>query len=138
MPASKDPATSAGCNNFRRNGDSYKQVRMIHGGEATLTDEQIHTHVVSNTLAFAPEAKGLRTHSLYYDSTLLSRSIGLRAWSTIAATRCLWLPACVHSGSRMRSWRSDLLRRPSQGREEIPAELAVCWPGTMLRRKIER
>jgi hypothetical protein len=39
---------------------------MIHGGEPTLTDEQIHTHIVSTTLAFAPEAKGMRAHSLYY------------------------------------------------------------------------
>jgi hypothetical protein len=37
---------------------------MIRGGEATLTDGQIHTHVVSNMLAFSPEAKGLRTHNL--------------------------------------------------------------------------
>jgi hypothetical protein len=35
------------------------------------SDEQIHNHVVSTTLAFAPEAKGLRSHSLHYDSTLL-------------------------------------------------------------------
>lgn len=52
--------------NFRRNGDSYKQVCMIHGGEPTLTDEQIHTHIVSATLAFAPDAKGLRTRGRYY------------------------------------------------------------------------
>src|SRR5262249_18869129 len=68
MPASKDPATSAGCTT---SSGGTAIATMIHGGEATLTDEQIHTHVVSNTLAFAPEAKGLRTHSLYYDSTLL-------------------------------------------------------------------
>ena len=36
-----------------------------------VADEQIHAHAVSNTLAFAPEAKG-RTQSLYYDSTLLA------------------------------------------------------------------
>jgi peptidoglycan/xylan/chitin deacetylase (PgdA/CDA1 family) len=65
--------------NFRRNGDSYKQLRAIHGREDTLTDEQIHTHIVSTTLAFAPEAKGLRAHSLHYDSTLLQlyRKLGL-------------------------------------------------------------
>ena len=82
--------------NFRRNGDSYKQVR---GGEATLTDEQIHTHVVSNTLAFAPEAKGLRTHSLYYDSTLLPlyRLAGLEydysyQMPLVAGLRPFWKP----------------------------------------------
>jgi len=85
--------------NFRRNSDSYKQVRMIHGGEATLTDEQIHTHVVSNTLAFAPEAKGLRTHSLYYDSTLLPlyRLAGLEydysyQMPLVAGLRPFWKP----------------------------------------------
>ena len=48
-------------------------------GEPTLTDEQIHTHIVSTTLAFAPEVKGLRAHSLLYDSTLLPlyRKLGL-------------------------------------------------------------
>src|SRR5215510_9595363 len=65
--------------NFRRNGDIYKEACMIHGGEPRLTDDQIHTHIVSTTLAFAPEAKGLRTHSLHYDSTLLPlyRKLGL-------------------------------------------------------------
>src|SRR5262249_60791242 len=72
---------------------------MIHGGEATLTDEQIHTHVVSNTLAFAPEAKGLRTHSLYYDSTLLPlyRLAGLEydysyQMPLVAGLRPFWKP----------------------------------------------
>jgi peptidoglycan/xylan/chitin deacetylase (PgdA/CDA1 family) len=57
--------------NFRRNGESYKRLRARYGGEPTLADEDIHAHIVSSTLAFAPEAKGLRAHSLYYDSTLL-------------------------------------------------------------------
>ena len=57
--------------NFRRDGDTYKQLRKPTDGERELSDEEIHAHVVSTTLAFAPEAKGLRTHSLYYDSTLL-------------------------------------------------------------------
>jgi peptidoglycan/xylan/chitin deacetylase (PgdA/CDA1 family) len=57
--------------NFRRNGDSYKRMLTLHGGEFSLADDDINAHLVSNTLAFAPEAKGLRTHSLYYDSTLL-------------------------------------------------------------------
>jgi peptidoglycan/xylan/chitin deacetylase (PgdA/CDA1 family) len=65
--------------NFRRNGDSYQQLREIHGGDLTLSDEEIHAHIVSHTLSFAPEAKGLRTHSLHYDSTLLPlyRRLGL-------------------------------------------------------------
>jgi hypothetical protein len=65
--------------NFRRNGDTFKKLRELRGGEATLSDEDIHEHIVSHTLAFAPEAKGLRSHSLYYDSTLLPlyRRLGL-------------------------------------------------------------
>ena len=62
--------------NFRRNSDLY---RGLSSSAAALTDEEVHTHIVSGTLAFAPEAKGLRTHSLYYDSTLLPlyRRLGL-------------------------------------------------------------
>jgi hypothetical protein len=85
--------------NFRRNGDSYKQVCMIHGDEPTLTDEQIHTHILSTTLAFAPEAKGLRTHSLYYDSTLLPlyHALGLEydcsyQLPLVAGLRPFWKP----------------------------------------------
>ena len=39
--------------------------------EMTLSDDEVHREVLQTTLTFAPEAKGLRTHSLYYDSTLL-------------------------------------------------------------------
>jgi hypothetical protein len=62
--------------NFRRNGDLY---RGLSGTGAVPSDEEVHAHIVSRTLAFAPEAKGLRTHSLYYDSTLLPlyRRLGL-------------------------------------------------------------
>jgi hypothetical protein len=62
--------------NFRRNGDLY---RSLSRSGVALSDEEVHTHIVSGTLAFAPEAKGLRTHSLYYDSTLLPlyRQLGL-------------------------------------------------------------
>jgi hypothetical protein len=55
--------------NFRRNGDTFRRLREQRGDDAS--DEDIHSFVVSQTLSFAPEAKGLRTHSLYYDSTLL-------------------------------------------------------------------
>jgi hypothetical protein len=56
--------------NFRRNGDTYRALRDA-GADKLLGDDEIHAHVMRTTLAFAPEAKGLRTHSLYYDSTLL-------------------------------------------------------------------
>lgn len=57
--------------NFRRTGDTYLRLCASGRAEASLSDEEVHTHVVSSTLAFAPEAKGVRAHSLYYDSTLL-------------------------------------------------------------------
>jgi hypothetical protein len=56
--------------NFRRNGNSFKQLAATRM-ESSLTDEDIHAHIVSSTHAFAPEAKGVRAHSLHYDSTLL-------------------------------------------------------------------
>src|SRR5262245_30864334 len=65
--------------NFRRNGDTYKRLCAMHGSEHMLADDEVHAHVVASTLAFAPEAKGLRTHNLYYESTLLPlyRQLGL-------------------------------------------------------------
>jgi hypothetical protein len=57
--------------NFRRNGDSYRLLRATRAADSMLKDEEIHAHVLKTTLAFAPEAKGVRTHSLYHDSTLL-------------------------------------------------------------------
>jgi hypothetical protein len=57
--------------NFRRNGETYRLLRESRSDDATLGDEEVHVHVMRTTLAFAPEAKGLRSHSLYYDSTLL-------------------------------------------------------------------
>jgi hypothetical protein len=57
--------------NFRRNGDTYRLLCQRRSDAAMLDDNQVHAHVMETTLAFAPEAKGLRTHSLYYDSTLL-------------------------------------------------------------------
>jgi len=66
--------------NFRRNGDTWKRLVAAHGGRSEhLTDDEIYRHVVRTTHAFAPEAKGLRAHSLHYDSTLvpLYRESGL-------------------------------------------------------------
>ena len=56
--------------NFRRDGDTVRKLTDSHRGDA-LTDAQLHDHVVATTHGFAPEAKGLRSHSLHYDSTLL-------------------------------------------------------------------
>ncbi len=61
--------------NFRRNGDTY---RALPDAQAR-TDAQVDEHVVITTLAYAPEAKGVRAHSLHYDSALLPlyRRLGL-------------------------------------------------------------
>jgi hypothetical protein len=53
--------------NFRRSGDTYRALSGADG----RSDEDVHNHIVATTLSFAPEAKGVRSHSLYYDSTLL-------------------------------------------------------------------
>jgi hypothetical protein len=57
--------------NFRRNGDTYRQLIASRGNDPMLGEDEIYDHIVQTTLAFAPEAKGLRSHSLYYDSALL-------------------------------------------------------------------
>ena len=56
--------------NFRRNSDTYRRLRETHG-EIALADEDRARPRRSSALAFAPEAKGLRAHSLYYDSAVL-------------------------------------------------------------------
>jgi peptidoglycan/xylan/chitin deacetylase (PgdA/CDA1 family) len=53
--------------NFRRDGDTYRKL----DGAATRSDAEVSRHVVATTLSFAPEAKGVRAHSLRYDSSLL-------------------------------------------------------------------
>lgn len=61
--------------NFRRNGDVYRSLEDA----GSKTDEEINRHVVETTRSFAPEAKGVRAHSLHSDSTLLPlyRELGL-------------------------------------------------------------
>lgn len=61
--------------NFRRNGDTYRSL----AGADKMGDEAINRHIVTATHAFAPEAKGVRAHSLHSDSTLLPlyRELGL-------------------------------------------------------------
>jgi hypothetical protein len=63
--------------NFRRNGDTYKLVEAMQDDPAALSEEETHRRIISRTLEFAPEAKGLRSHSLHYDSTLLPIYQGL-------------------------------------------------------------
>ena len=55
--------------NFRRNGDV---MRALTKGQADVGEEEIYRGVVAAFKAFAPEAKGVRAHSLFYNSLLLS------------------------------------------------------------------
>ena len=58
--------------NFRRAGDTWKRLAAANGGRTEhLAEHDIYRHVVETTLAYAPEAKGVRAHSLFYDSTLM-------------------------------------------------------------------
>jgi hypothetical protein len=85
--------------NFRRNGETYKLLMRQRDRAGPLLDEEVNEHVVRTTLSFAPEAKGLRTHSLYYDSTLLPlyRRVGLEYDCSyqiplVAGLRPFWKP----------------------------------------------
>jgi peptidoglycan/xylan/chitin deacetylase (PgdA/CDA1 family) len=67
--------------NFRRNGDTLRQLhRNLDGALEELTDETVYRHVVQGTKTFCPEAIGVRAHSLFYESDLLSiyRQAGLQ------------------------------------------------------------
>jgi hypothetical protein len=58
--------------NFRRTGDTVRALLDASGGSLNaLTESDVQRSVLERTLSFAPEAKGLRTHSLYFDSTML-------------------------------------------------------------------
>jgi hypothetical protein len=55
--------------NYRRNGDQLKQLSKT--APDLLDEGTIYRRVLGATRAFAPEAKGARSHSLYYDSLLM-------------------------------------------------------------------
>ena len=58
--------------NFRRNGDTVRKFRSDTGAPPDAwTDAAVYAHVVETTRGFCPEAKGVRGHSLFYDSELL-------------------------------------------------------------------
>lgn len=61
--------------NFRRNGDVYRSLPDAN----IRSDDEVYEHVLKTTLAFAPEAVGTRSHSLFFDSALLPvyKRIGL-------------------------------------------------------------
>ncbi|MGH7814705.1 MAG: hypothetical protein ACREQI_11975 [Candidatus Binataceae bacterium] len=58
--------------NFRRNGGTVRKFRSAAGAPPEeWTDREIYEHVVRTTRTFCTEAKGVRGHSLFYDSELL-------------------------------------------------------------------
>lgn len=56
--------------NFRRNGQPAKALRQRLGDEAylALDDLAFAEQILNECLSFAPEARGLRTHSLFFAS----------------------------------------------------------------------
>lgn len=58
--------------NFRRDGDVVKAIGTRVAGDAGAPDDAaVYEHVVAAFKDFAPEARGVRAHSLHYDSLLL-------------------------------------------------------------------
>jgi len=67
--------------NYRRNGSTLKQLNAAIGAAAaaSIDEGDLYRHVLRTTRNFAPEAKGARSHSLFYDSLMipLYREFGL-------------------------------------------------------------
>jgi hypothetical protein len=68
--------------NFRRNGEVYREVVA---DPENSSDEAIYRGIVERTLSFAPEALGVRPHSLFYCSELVPiyRAAGLAYHSSV-------------------------------------------------------
>jgi hypothetical protein len=79
--------------NFRRNGDLY---RALHDAPS-MSDSALFEDILKSSLAHAREAKGVRTHSLFYDTALLAqyRNLGIEYDATlrlelVAGLRPFW------------------------------------------------
>lgn len=58
--------------NFRHRGDTMRRLRREVGGDLdALGDPAVYEYVVRTTMSFCPGARGVRGHSLFYDSLLL-------------------------------------------------------------------
>jgi peptidoglycan/xylan/chitin deacetylase (PgdA/CDA1 family) len=59
--------------NYRRNGATCKQLAGDIGAAAAASIDEcdLYRHVLRTTMNFAPEAKGARSHSLFYDSLMI-------------------------------------------------------------------
>jgi hypothetical protein len=77
----------SGHHNFRRDGDTSIQPCTSSGAKPSLSDEAIHAHIVSSTLAFAmPLISGLRPfrrpHSIFEISTYYTDHFDLLTGAT--------------------------------------------------------
>jgi peptidoglycan/xylan/chitin deacetylase (PgdA/CDA1 family) len=67
--------------NYRRNGSTLQELNAKIGEPAAVrfNESDLYRHVLHATLNFAPEAKGARSHSLFYDTVMipLYREFGL-------------------------------------------------------------
>jgi peptidoglycan/xylan/chitin deacetylase (PgdA/CDA1 family) len=57
--------------NFRHNGDTYRSLIKTRTTDEAPSESELYDHVVRTTKTFAPEARGVRAHSLFYDSALM-------------------------------------------------------------------
>jgi hypothetical protein len=82
--------------NYRRNGSTLKELAGGIGAAAgaVIDESDLYRHVLRTTLSFAPEAKGARSHSLFYDSLMmpLYKEFGLEYDSSyqLPLTSGLW------------------------------------------------
>jgi peptidoglycan/xylan/chitin deacetylase (PgdA/CDA1 family) len=67
--------------NYRHNGSTLRELTAKIGARAaaSIDESDLYRHVLRTSLNFAPEAKGARSHSLFYDSVMipLYREFGL-------------------------------------------------------------
>jgi peptidoglycan/xylan/chitin deacetylase (PgdA/CDA1 family) len=67
--------------NYRHNGSTLKELTSKIGerAAASIDESDLYRHVLRTTRDFAPEAKGVRSHSLCYDSLMMPiyREFGL-------------------------------------------------------------
>ena len=67
--------------NYRHSGSTLRELTAKIGerAAATIGESDLYRYVLRTTLDFAPEAKGARSHSLFYDSVMipLYRELGL-------------------------------------------------------------
>jgi hypothetical protein len=58
--------------NFRHQGDTMRRLRReVAANLEELGEPAIYEYVVATSMTFCPEARGVRAHSLFYDSLLL-------------------------------------------------------------------